>query len=76
MFIDGWSGQSGIILDDPDRQNWESGIAFTMKRCTFFRNFAGFWAGALQLNNIWRKCSGSLCVFFSEDPAAAHSSGS
>ena len=33
--------------------NAESGIDLTVLRCTFYRNFAGLYAGALIVANAW-----------------------
>ena len=33
--------------------NAESGIELTVLRCTFYRNFAGLYAGALDVVNAW-----------------------
>ena len=37
---------------DTDRQNWESGIAWTVRSCTFFRNYMGF-SSAILTADVW-----------------------
>eukprot|EP01045_Picozoa_sp_COSAG04_P003609 COSAG04_NODE_148_length_22826_cov_11.360026_4_plen_2104_part_00 len=40
------------VPNDPSRQNWDSGISWTMTACTFYRNFARF-GGAVFAADIW-----------------------
>ena len=50
VLIDGRGAQG---LGDPPVQNWDSAIALTIMRCTFFANFCGFWGGALAVMGVW-----------------------
>jgi len=46
-------GRGGMPLGDPPVQNWDSAIALTVERCTFYANFCGLWVAALAVLNAW-----------------------
>eukprot|EP01045_Picozoa_sp_COSAG04_P017206 COSAG04_NODE_1505_length_6506_cov_4.798335_5_plen_972_part_00 len=50
IFIDGRAAMPSL---DPAVQIWESGIALTISACTFFRNFAGWTAGAVHVQDVF-----------------------
>ena len=50
VFVEGRAGQP--VPSEPSRQNWESGISWTVRACTFYRNFAQH-TGALYGSDVW-----------------------
>jgi hypothetical protein len=51
IFIDGRAGAP--VPSDPSQANWDSGISWTMRGCTFFRNHAPAGSGATLDANVW-----------------------
>eukprot|EP01045_Picozoa_sp_COSAG04_P058948 COSAG04_NODE_28955_length_272_cov_0.601156_1_plen_68_part_01 len=50
VWIDGRAGWP--VPTDPTRQNWESGISWIVRACTFFRNYANAFA-AHGVYDVW-----------------------
>ena len=42
-----------MVGADPAVQNWDSGIALTVLRSTFFRNFGAFFTAGLTVFDAW-----------------------
>jgi hypothetical protein len=47
------NGRAGYDLPDSTAQNWDSGIAARWESCAFFRNYASYWAGGVNVANVW-----------------------
>eukprot|EP01045_Picozoa_sp_COSAG04_P009419 COSAG04_NODE_543_length_12846_cov_7.281556_4_plen_371_part_00 len=51
VWINGRAGHP--VPADTSRQNWESGIAWTMRSCTFFRNSGIYAAADIETDDVW-----------------------
>ena len=51
VWINGRAGHP--VPEDPSLQNWESGIAWTVRSCAFFRNFATLFSADIETDDVW-----------------------